>query len=71
MDYGFIDQSHDVLLPANPFPMNGATTRGETPLSQSEMERLAAALKLDLIAIHHGGFSGLDSEALVVLMLIV
>ena len=35
------------------------------------MERLAAALKLDLIAIHHGGFSGLDSEALVVLMLIV
>ena len=71
MDYGFIDQSHDVLLPANPFPMNGATTRGETPLSQSEMERLAAALKLDLIAIHHGGFSGLDSEALVVLMLII
>jgi len=71
MDYGFIDQSHDVLLPANPFPMNGATTRGEAPLSQSEMERLAAALKLDLIAIHHGGFSGLDSEALVVLMLIV
>ncbi len=71
MDYGFIEQSHDVLLPANPFPMNGATTRGETPLSQSEMERLAAALKLDLIAIHHGGFSGLDSEALVVLMLIV
>ncbi len=71
MDYGFIDQSHDVLLPANPFPMNGATTRGETPLSQSEMERLAAALKLDLIAIHHGGFSGLDPEALVVLMLIV
>lgn len=71
MDYGFIDQSHDVLLPANPFPMNGATTRGETPLSQSEMERLAAALKLDLIAIHHGGVSGLDSEALVVLMLIV
>ena len=71
MDYGFIEQSHDDLLPANPLPMNGATTRGETPLSQSEMERLAAALKLDLIAIHHGGFSGLDSEALVVLMLIV
>ncbi len=71
MDYGFIDQSHDVLLPANPFPMNGATTRGETPLSQSEMERLAAALKLDLIAIHHVRFSGLDSEALVVLMLII
>lgn len=71
MDYGFIDQSHDVLLPANPFPMNGATTRGENPLSQSEMERLAAALKLDLIAIHHGRFRGLNSEAIVVLMLII
>lgn len=71
MDYGFIDQSHDVLLPANPFPMNGALTRGETPLSQFEMERLAAALRLDLIAIHHGRFSGSNSEAIVVLMLIV
>ena len=52
MDYGFIDQPHEALLPANPFPMNGAVTRGETSLSQAEMQKLATALKADLIAIH-------------------
>lgn len=71
MDYGFIDQQPETLLPANPFPLNGAVTRGETPLSQSEMQRLATALKADLIAIHHGRFAGLESEAIVVLMLII
>lgn len=71
MDYGFIDQSHEELLPANPFPMNGAVTRGETSLSQAEMQKLATALKADLIAIHHGRFTGLESEAIVALMLIV
>jgi len=71
MDYGFIDQLHEELLPANPFPMNGSVTRGEDPLSQTEMQRLATALKADLIAIHHGRFAGLESEATVALMLIV
>ncbi|UUZ66373.1 hypothetical protein LP417_35825 (plasmid) [Polaromonas sp. P1-6] len=71
MDYGFIDQDPETLLPANPFPMNGALTRGETHLSQAEMQRLATALKADLIAIHHGRFEGLESEAIVVLMLII
>ena len=71
MDYGFIDQSPESLLPANPFPMNAKTTRGETSLSQAEMQKLATALKADLIAIHHGRFPGLDSEAIVALMLIV
>ena len=71
MDYGFIDQQHETLLPANPFPMNGAVTRGETSLSQAEMQKLASALKADLIAIHHGRFAGLESEAIVALMLIV
>ena len=51
--------------------MNGAVTRGETPLSQSEMQRLATALKADLIAIHHGRFASLESEAMAVLMLII
>lgn len=27
MDYGFIDNRHETLLPANPFPMNGAGMR--------------------------------------------
>lgn len=71
MDYGFIDQPYEELLPANPFPMNGSVTRGETPLSQTEMQRLATALKADLVAIHHGRFAGLESEAIVALMLIV
>lgn len=71
IDYGFIDQQHEALLPANPFPMNGTVTRGETPLSQAEMQQLATALKTDLVAIHHGRFAELESQAIVVLMLII
>jgi hypothetical protein len=71
MDYGVIDQQHETLLPANPFPKNGTVTQGETSLSQAEMQKLATALKADLIAIHHGRFTGLESEATVALMLIV
>lgn len=71
MDYGFIDRPHEELLPANPFPMNAKVTRGETSLSQAEMQKLATALKADLIAIHHGRFTGLESEAIVALMLII
>ena len=71
MDYGFIDQPDEALLPANPFPMNGAVTRGETSLSQAEMQKLATGLKADLIAIHHGKFDSLESEAIVALMLII
>ena len=67
----FIDQQHETLLPANPFPMNGTVTRGETSLSQAEMQKLATALKADLIAIHHGRFDSLESEAIVVLILII
>ncbi len=71
IDYGYIDNSAEVLLPANPFPMNGATTRGELPLSPTEMQRLATALKSDLVAIHHKRFGGLESEATVVLLLLI
>lgn len=71
IDYGVIDQPNETLLPANPFPLNGAAIRGERALSQEEMQKLATALKADLIAIHHGRFSGTESEAIVALMLIV
>ena len=71
MDYGFIAEQSGGLLPANPFPMNGAATRGEQPLSQGEMQRLATALKTDIAAIHHGRFSGLEAKDVVVLMLII
>jgi hypothetical protein len=70
-DYGFIDQPHEAFLPANPFPMNAKVTKGETSLSQAEMQKLATALKADLIAIHHGRFDSLESEAIVALMLII
>lgn len=72
MDYGFIDAEPEQLLPANPFPMNGASTKSEMPLSPSEMQRLASALKADLVAIHHAPwFAGPNSEAMAVLLLLV
>lgn len=71
MDYGFIDAEPEQLLPANPFPMNGASTKSEMPLSPSEMQRLASALKADLVAIHHARFAGPNSEAMAVLLLLV
>jgi hypothetical protein len=71
MDYGFINLTKETLLPRNPFPMSATVSKKETPLSQLEMHRLATALKTDLIAIHHNNFSGLDSEAIVVLLLII
>lgn len=71
IDYGFIENSPETMLPANPFPMNGSATRGELPLSLTEMQRLATALKSDLVAIHHKRFCGLESEATVVLLLLI
>ena len=71
IDYGFIENSPEIMLPANPFPMNGSATRGELPLSPTEMQRLATALKSDLVAIHHQRFCGLESEATVVLLLLI
>ena len=71
IDYGFIEMEAEKLLPANPFPLNRASTRGALPLSPGEMQRLASALKEDLVAIHHNRFAGPDSEAMVVLLLLV
>lgn len=70
-DYGLIQLSPEALLPVNPFPKNGAATRDERALSQAEMRKLAMALKSDLVDIHYGRFVGLDSEAIVVLALVV
>lgn len=71
MDYGFMDTASEKLIPANPFPMNGASTKAEMPLSPSEMQRLASALRADLVAIHHDQFAGRDSEAIAVLILLI
>ena len=71
MDYGFINTAPEKLIPANPFPMNDAFTQAERSLSPSEMQRLASALKTDLVAIHRDTFAGPDSEAIAVLMLLI
>ena len=70
-EYGLIRTDLDQLFPANPFPKAEIVLSGERPLTHSEMQRLAIALKADLIAIHQGMFDGPDSEAMGVLMLIV
>lgn len=59
------------LFPANPFPGRNCRAKGQTPLSNAERERLATALRDDLIAIHKGQFDERDSAALVVYLLAV
>lgn len=59
------------LFPANPFPGANRSTKGQAPLSNTERERLATALRDDLIAIHKGLFDERDSAALVVYLLAV
>lgn len=71
MNYGFINAEPEKLLPANPFPKNGITIKGAMPMSPTEMQRLASALKADLVAIHHKRFEGPESEAMAVLLLLV
>lgn len=70
-EYGLIRTELEQLFPANPFPKSEIALSGERPLTHAEMQRLASALKADLIAIHQGKFDGPDSEAMGVLMLIV
>ncbi len=68
---GFIqaDQAH--FFPARPFPNAAMSKKGAAPLSVPEKERLAAALRNDLIALHHDRFESSQSEALTVYLLAV
>jgi hypothetical protein len=63
------DRSH--LFPARPFPNAAKAKVGAGPLSGTENERLAAALRHDLIALHHDRFEPSASEALTVYLLAV
>lgn len=60
---------HEDLFPANPHPGSNSIVKGQSPLSVGERDRLGKALRDDLISIHHGKFSGTQSEALVVYLL--
>src|ERR1035437_4401740 len=54
------------LFPANPFPKRNIKSMRAAPLSRTERQRLASALRDDLVAIHEGQFKGANSAALVV-----
>lgn len=70
-DYGFVEADTDGLLPPNPFPNIDQVTKDADPLTMGEMQRLLGALKIDLIAIHKGTFSGNGAEAMTVMLLII
>jgi hypothetical protein len=59
------------LFPTNPFPGSNKRQNGQTPLSNDERQRLATALRDELIAIHQVQFDGVQSHALVVYVLAV
>lgn len=60
---------HEHLFPANPFPRSNSTKMGATALSLGERERLAQALRDDIVAIHKGTFQGLGRDAITVYLL--
>lgn len=61
--------AQDNLFPGNPFPGSNSRSQGQAPLSTAERQRLATALRDDLIAIHRKQFCGTDSAAIVVYVL--
>ncbi len=63
--------SQEALFPANPFPGSNSRVKGATPLSSTERQHLAQALRDDIVAIHKGRFEGTDSAAMVVYLLAV
>lgn len=59
------------LFPVNPFPNSNNRTKAATPLSPTERQRLAHALRDDIVAIHNGQFKGASSHVMVVYLLAV
>lgn len=59
------------FFPRNPFPGTNGSARSETPLSEGERSQLVAALKKDIVALHHGEFTGTHRQALVVYALAI
>lgn len=71
LERGFIECDIALLFPIMPFRITACGRRGATALSGREVERLAGALKKDLIAIHRREFEAPDSHALVAAFLMV
>ncbi|NIF85781.1 hypothetical protein F3J24_20075 [Comamonas sp. Tr-654] len=59
------------LFPPNPFPGSNSRIKGATPLSPTERQRLAQALRDDIVAIHNEQFKGAGRDAMVVYLLAV
>jgi len=59
------------VFPRNVFPRSNYQARGETRLSMKERQRVAEALRGDLIAIAKGRFQGSDLQAVMTLVLSV
>ena len=63
------------LFPANPYPGSNGRMKGQAPLSFGERDRLARALRDDIISLHRGRrevegcFQGTTAQALVVYLL--
>lgn len=68
---GLIQADRVHFFPARPFPNAAAAKKGAEPLSITEKERLAAALRHDLVALHHDRFESSMSVALTVYLLAV
>ncbi|UBQ43815.1 hypothetical protein [Comamonas thiooxydans] len=62
---------HEGLFPANPFPRSNSRMKGATPLSPTERQRLAQALRYDIVAIHNEQFKGTGRDVMVVYLLAV
>jgi integrase len=73
-DFGAIEATPKELFSVRPFPkysQKPAEERRNQPLSQTEMQRLASALKADLVAICRKRFDGPESEAMTAMALIL
>lgn len=68
---GLIEADRAHLFPPRPFPDAAAAKKGAAPLSIPEKERLAGALRHDLVALHHDRFESSQSEAMTVYLLAV
>ena len=71
IDRGHLRADSKSLFLQNPFPGSNRSMRGALPLSNEEMQRLAAALKADIADIHHGRLVLPMSQTLTGFMLII
>lgn len=70
IELGLIDGYIDEFFPRNVLK-KGPSTHAATPLTEPELERLAAALKRDLISLHKGTFEASNLQGVTVYFLVL